>query len=85
MMVVFVLAADAFMDALESHALRWRPAPEQRTAWSAILFEGRAQSFRTANGRNVVALDGLSFAIEDGTRAAIVGPSGCGESRPAST
>jgi ABC-type nitrate/sulfonate/bicarbonate transport system ATPase subunit len=38
------------------------------------------KSFRTASGRSVPVLAGLSFALEEGETGALIGPSGCGKS-----
>ena len=39
--------------------------------------KGLTKSFATTD-KPVVAIDGLSFSVEDGEFVSIVGPSGCG-------
>jgi NitT/TauT family transport system ATP-binding protein len=46
----------------------------------AISFDNVSRSFMTTDGREVQALDGLSFHIAKNEFVAIVGPSGCGKS-----
>jgi sulfonate transport system ATP-binding protein len=40
----------------------------------------KGKSFRTASGRSLPVLAGLSFALEEGETGALIGPSGCGKS-----
>ena len=46
---------------------------------SAIVAENVAKHWTTAEGK-VRAVDGLSFAVDEGTLNVLLGPSGCGKS-----
>ena len=46
---------------------------------SAIVVEGAAKHWTTTDG-HVRAVDGLSFALDEGTLNVLLGPSGCGKS-----
>ena len=61
----------------------YRPAgplrPAQRLVVSAIAVENVSKHWTTAEGE-VRAVDGLSFALDEGTLNVLLGPSGCGKS-----
>jgi len=49
------------------------------TAAPALRLEGVCKSFRRETGEAVLALDNISFSIDQGTLAAVVGPDGAGK------
>ncbi len=49
------------------------------TASAGLAAEGVVKRFRTRHG-DVTALDGVSFAVAEGSFTALIGPSGCGKS-----
>ena len=46
----------------------------------ALILKDIRKVFRTQNGAETVALDGISLALQEGDFMSIIGPSGCGKS-----
>ena len=54
-------------------------ADRSRNSMSAIAVENISKHWTTASGR-IRGVDGISFALDEGTLNVLLGPSGCGKS-----
>ena len=50
-----------------------------RSSSPALRLDGVSKSFRRETGESVLALDNISFSVEQGGLAALVGPDGAGK------
>jgi NitT/TauT family transport system ATP-binding protein len=67
------------MDTASPPSLRTSQNPETKTGKPLLVIDDVVKQFATPEGP-VVAVDHMSFAVEQGEFVAIIGPSGCGKS-----